>query len=70
MTAPEAVDPAPDPQQAPDRRPSTYVSMPDVPRARIVIYPRRECRRRLSPVEMGPAYADFFLEDTTRHATA
>ncbi|WP_279586180.1 hypothetical protein [Frigoribacterium sp. PhB116] len=44
--------------------------MPDVPPALIVTYARREQRRRLYPVPMGPTYADFFLEDTTHHATA
>jgi hypothetical protein len=59
-----------DPRRLPSYRASTYVSMPDVPPARIVTYARRAPRRRLSPVQMGPTYADFFLEDTTRHATA
>lgn len=55
----------------PGRSVSTYVSKPDAPRARIVIYAQRKRRRRrISPLDMGPTYADFFLKDTTRHATA
>lgn len=49
---------------------SRYVSLPGVPAARIGVYTPREPRRRLQPIPSGPTYADFFLEDTARHATA
>lgn len=63
-------DTAREPRRSPGRQARTYDSMPDVPPALIVTYARREQRRRLYPVPMGPTYADFFLEDTTHHATA
>jgi len=63
-------DHAREPRRSPGHQARTYDSLPDVPPALIVTYARREHRRRLFPVPMGPTYADFFLEDTTRHATA
>jgi len=54
---------------------STYVRNPDVPAARIGVYPkRRRLQRREKifrpPVSVGPSYADFFTEVAASSAVA